>query len=583
MSASRTATLRRHIRQYSEFLAWFIRDLLHHWWMIGLAAGAAAAGLFGQLSSFGLVYQYLRKLREKADMVLGPIEFGPANDPQTFVVIVLMVGALLLASVVLEYVGARLSFRFGMQYSIACEKRALLVAARQNETGGRPLADEDIELMTRESRIAGIAARRVTDGLAHMVMLPVGLAILIGIDLQLAAAVAVVILAGGIWYYKMSLHGAEQRARVQKFSHKASTERRALIDHALRGARPLRDDNAELAWAYREGASGRFAEALSEQRTVIQKSRFVSNTIIALSLIVVLLIGGTRAMQGEMTWEALLLFAMSLKVTGNSLGGTARLFIAVNRFYPGLRGYAEAIKSHAQKKAALPKSTAPVRFAAEDGTAAELAPGAGIAVLAFRGTDRATAALLSSVARRSGSERSYVSVLPVLASPSKATLRDTYLLQNYTPDSLRSALLPLVGAALAEEAAAALDVPVSQLKERLPALGCAIGGLIVCEAAPPAAIVPAHALAELSHEERMALAAALARAGTALMTVYTDASQALIFDEHDVLLTDGQSVLSVVPEARYTSDDAAVRAAVKLQQRSRRRQAGMLMDDEELL
>ncbi|GAB4352674.1 MAG: hypothetical protein Kow00114_01400 [Kiloniellaceae bacterium] len=583
MSASRTATLQRHIRQYSEFLGWFIRDLLRYWWMVGFAAGAAAAGLFGQLSSFGLVYQYLRKLRAKEDMVLGPVSFGPANDTQTFIVIVLMVGALLLASVVLEYVGARLSSRFGARYSIDCEKRALLAAAHQNETGGRPLADDDIEMMSRESRIAGIAARRVTDGLAHIVMLPVGLAILVRIDLELAAAVAAVIVAGGAWYYKMSLYGAEQRNRVQKFSAKARGERLALIDHALRGSRPLTDDDPELARAYREGASANFAEASVEQRIVVQKSRFVSNIIIALSLIVVLLFGGTRAMQGEMAWEALLLFAMSLKVTGNSLVGTMRLFVAVNRYYPGLRGYADAVKSHARHGDAASPSKAPVRFVAGDGTSVEAAPGTGIALLAFRGADRATAALLNSTVSGPGSGQSRVSVLPALALPPKGTLRDSYRLQDYTAERLRCALSPLVGAELAGEAATALDLPLSQVKGRLPALGCAIGGLIICEAAPPAAIVAAHALAALTSEEQAALAEAFARAGTALITVYTDPSQALLCGERDVLVSDGETVLSVVPAARYTPEDAAVRTAIKLQQRSQRRRGGALMDEEDLL
>lgn len=583
MSASRTATLQRHIRQYSEFLGWFVRDLFRYWWMVGFAAGAAAAGLFGQLSSFGLVYQYLRKLRANENMVLGPIEFGPANDPQTFIVIVLMVGALLLASVVLEYVGALLSSRFGARYSIDCEKRALLVAAHQNETGGRPLADDDIEVMSRESRIAGIAARRVTEGLAHIVMLPVGLAILVRIDLELAAAVAAVILAGGAWYYKMSLYGAEQRARVQKFSYKARVERLALIDHALRGTRPLADDDPELTKAYREGAGANFAEASVKQRIVVQKSRFVSNIIIALSLIVVLLFGGTRAMQGEMAWEALLLFAMSLKVTGNSLVGTMRLFIAVNRYYPGLRGYADAVKSHSHKRVAASKSMAPVHFVAEDGTSVEATPGTGIAVLAFRGADRATAALLNRAISGPATGQHRVSVLPALALPPKGTLRDTYLLQDYTPATLRSALLPLVGAGLAGEVAAALDLPLSQVKGRLPALGTAIGGLIICEAAPPAAIVAAHALAGLATEELAALAAALARVGTALITVYTDPSQALVAGERDVLVSDGETVLSVVPATRYTPDEPAVRTAIRLQQRSQKKRGGALMDEEELL
>lgn len=584
MSVSRTATLRRHIREYSEFLGWFIRDLFNHWKMIGFATGSSAAGLFGQLSCFGVIYQYLRKLRANENMVLGPIDFGPANDPQTFMIIVLVAGALLLAAVLLEYIGSVLSFRFGAHYSIVCEKRALLVAGHQNETGGQPLTDDDLKVLTRECRIAGIAARCTTDGLAHIVMLPVGMAILFRIDPGLAGAVAAIALAGGAWYYKMSLQGAEQRSKVQKYSVTARSERLPLIDHALRGIRPLSEDDPELAKAYRDGACARYARASAEQRIVIQKSRFVSNTIIGLSLIAVLLLGGTSAMQGETTWEVLLLFAMSLKVTGNSLVGTMRFFITVNRFYPGLRDYAKAIKSHTLKRTSVSGAPKTVRFQAEDGTSVEATAGTGVAVLAFRSVDRSTAAFLSGAASGANAEAPHIFVLPVPALSSTATLRNAYNLQNHTPESLQSALTPLVGAALAGEAAAAIDLPLGQFEGRGVALSCAIGALMVIQAAPPVAIAPAQALAELRDEERATLSDALARAGISLITIYMDPSQALVSGEQSVLIADGQTLLSVLASESYNPDQKIVRTAQKRYQRYQKsQQGGAFIDDEELL
>ncbi|MGH8598390.1 MAG: hypothetical protein ACREXT_17190, partial [Gammaproteobacteria bacterium] len=328
--------------------------------------------------------------------------------------------------------------------------------------------------MLREAGMAGIAARLVTLGVAYAVSLPIGFGILLSIDPVLSVIVGGIMLSGVIGYYRISMSTANARAIAVRFARDAGRERKALAERTLKCQAPLHWDDTELSRFYRDGATAKVARALEQQWNAIERSTLLSNLVVAGSLVAIFMIGGLSAIDRGTGWEALLIFLLVLRQIGGRLVATMRIFIALNRYYPGLKRYAESIKQlDGMKVHAIPKKPGNgIQIDCSNGAHVTLKAGEIVSLIQTRPLERADALRLSrqSLALTEPDRPARFALLATGPVKSLSSLREAFDLRDeVAADELTTELRNIGGEEIANMMPADLDAPFDgRTGNRLP-------------------------------------------------------------------------------------------------------------------
>ena len=335
-----TGTFHRQLLEYGSF----VRALLHDfqpWRKTMLLAGfGMLMGTVGQLAGFAIVYKYLAVLRADAEILLPGLGMVRASDLPAFLLVAVCGTAAMIGAAIADYRGRIAGFDLGEAYSLFGEERLLAIRLALGSGRGKLLEGAIGEALIQQNRLAGTACRQLTASFSHFVAFPLGLGLMLHLDVGLTFAVCTVLLPGSFLLYRASL--AVAASRRSELIH--SVAARAELDSSRKargGSLPPHSGEADGADsdALLGAASGDLREAQRRQHLIVQRGTLIGQLVTAVCVFVVFVIGGERAISNGHGWGELVVFLLVLRLVGSRLTAMVRTLIALNRLYPGLRRY----------------------------------------------------------------------------------------------------------------------------------------------------------------------------------------------------------------------------------------------------
>lgn len=331
--------------RYKTFVGWFVKDLARSNGkrFVGIAAGGFIGSTL-QMAAFAMGFTYVSHLEQKKPVELFGNLVHLEGSLGLFMVSVVATGSLLMSGAAIEYWAQRHCNLLAWRYWEYCARRTFSLSSKLNdwprdEWLSRP---SGMAAFTgREAKLLGTAARLVGRGAINVASLPIGIAMLLWLDAQLAFLMLVIGLGALIAYYLLSMRGAMYRRRLERFGKPAMMERQELARRALYAPGAIGEFDPDFIATFEQGASHRLGEAFAEQRIVLAGSKFATQMVTAVALVAAIAMGGAQVLGGYGTWSALAAFLLVLQYTSTKLIGTARVLVSVNRFYPAVRGYSE--------------------------------------------------------------------------------------------------------------------------------------------------------------------------------------------------------------------------------------------------
>ena len=334
------------LREYLQFLQWFALELRPWWPQFGVSAVCFLGGALGHIAGYVVVFKYVSALQSDGELSIGAVMLGHATSPLVFSMATLLVLTVMLLAAALEFHGRALAARLSHDYRQQSERGLWVrVSAHNANPVGRspPWSDALVLEMLREVRAGETSARLLALGLSNLLVLPVGLAVMFLIDLQLTLIVLAMALASVAAFYRISLQASQLREKERHLLQPVIEERRGLLERCAGTFTPLRADDPELARIYRTGAMGKAANVFLEQFLITQRGGLVGQIVVALATAVIFLAGGLHAVSQGHGWAQFLLYLVVLRLLGSKLAASARTLIGLNRYYAGLRRYAQQL------------------------------------------------------------------------------------------------------------------------------------------------------------------------------------------------------------------------------------------------
>ena len=331
---------RRHLREYGAFLRTLLRDLRPWRKTIVLASLGLLAGMLGQLVGFGVVYKYLALLRTNAEVGLSGLPLGRASDLPVFLAVATAGAGAMMGASLADYCGRVAVIDVGEAYWLSGDRRLHALRAKLGLRRAHLLDQATLQTLLQQSRHASTACRQLTAALSNFVAFPLGLLLLLRLDVELTLAVCAVLVPGSVVLYRASLDVAA--ARSSELLHSVTVqaemrERRRLAESLL--GQDSDEPGARVEDTHAVGASRHLREAQRRQQIVAQRGTLVSQLVTATCVFVVFIMGGERAVSSGHGWGELVIFLLVLRLVGSRLTALVRAMIALSRLYPGLRRY----------------------------------------------------------------------------------------------------------------------------------------------------------------------------------------------------------------------------------------------------
>ena len=335
-----TKNFRRHLREYGAFLRTLLYDLRPWRKTIVLASLGLLTGMLGQLVGFGVVYKYLAFLRTNAWIGFGGLTLGRASDLPVFLAVATVGAGAMMGAAIADYRGRVAVIDLGEAYWVFGDRRLHSLHANLGPRRTRLVDSTMLQILLQQSRHASTACRQLTAALSNFVAFPLGLLLLLRLDVELTLAVCAVLVPGSVVLYRASLDVAA--ARSSELLHSVTVraemrERRKLAEVPL--GQNFDEPGGMGEDTHAEGASRHLREAQRRQQIVAQRGTLVSQLVTAICVFVVFVMGGERAVSSGHGWGELVIFLLVLRLVGSRLTALVRAMIALSRLYPGLRRY----------------------------------------------------------------------------------------------------------------------------------------------------------------------------------------------------------------------------------------------------
>ena len=331
---------RRHLREYWSFLLTLLQDLRPWRRTIVLASLGLLTGMIGQLVGFAVVYKYLALLRSDAELGLGGLHLGRASDLSIFLAVASLGAGAMLGAAFADYRGKVAVIDVGEAYWLFGDNRLRALCASLGLGRAHLLDQATLQNLFQQSRHASTACRQLTAALSNVAAFPLGLLLLLRLDIELTLAVCAVFVPGALVLYRASLDVAA--ARSSELLH-TGTMQAQMRERRRLGETPSDQAPDEMSKttedAHDASTSRDLRMAQRRQQIVAQRGTLVSQLVTATCVLVVFVIGGERAVSTGNGWGELVIFLLVLRLVGGRLTALVRAPIALSRLYPGLRRY----------------------------------------------------------------------------------------------------------------------------------------------------------------------------------------------------------------------------------------------------
>lgn len=402
--------------EYYEFISWFVSDLKSCSKSFVKICAMSTLGTAGQYFCFFLVYKYIHVLQGSGKVSMRGVVLD-LSQQHSFVSFAIIILILFVASSWMHYLGIAEAFKIGTKYNIYCEKRTILIVARQLHTAGPPITDSDARKLAKKSRYAGVSARLLAIGTPQVIPFFAGLLIMIYLDISLTVTAATCAAVGSYFYYKVSIEGADLRQKLEKLQKPSVEAWNFFVKQALFQYRDIDDNNKNINSSYNGGISYQHTYAVNNQQLALQKSNLISGIVISASLLCIFVLGVYKIYAHSISWGDLTMFLLSLRAAGTGFQAIMRMIVGINRFYPSLRDYSSFVRLHKHKVSPAPTAKAGNFILHAKDQAIRVNPDMCLVAISSDPLDRSLCVELRNAMKNSGNRHPCVGMIPCINSP----------------------------------------------------------------------------------------------------------------------------------------------------------------------
>lgn len=374
------------------------------WSALGLkliaCIGTRLAGTGAQLASILLLTVYLDHVLDDAVLTLPWVGEVPARAEGVIYAAGTIIVGLFVLSGVLNYLYGRWSWRLASAFELHLIRRAAYMLSalplwRRRVDGVAVTPSAVRKAIGSDPRRAQFAFRHLLEGAVEPIAIAAWVGAMAWLNPVLTALIVPVLLVALPFVMQVNRRASSMTRDLEETQAHSAPERQLLI-HRLRTR--LIDPAGDDPWVERFLGSGQTAanvRTFGARQIVMEESKAVYTLAFGVLLLLVVWVGGGAALEGEMSWGALVAFLLitrALLSQAVSLGGTithsSRLYPILSRYFALVDGGAAARKGTSDAVPAAPKAvTLNARSLDGEATTNELRAGDRVGIMTFQPAD----------------------------------------------------------------------------------------------------------------------------------------------------------------------------------------------------
>ena len=308
----------------------------------------AGASLVLQVAALGAFIFYARRLESGAGIDFAGMSIDPTRSIGLLAVAVVGGGLLFILSSWSRLYVERGFYDIAWRYGLFCSERtvALLSAALNGSGSGRLRLDEaEIREMTKSRPVlCGRVLNRLMSALPLAASLVVFSGILLYLDPVLTLLVAAIVLVSSALYYGLSVEASKLIPRRETEEREMGEDRRRLLDFVKRSNRALGREDPVLRRLVGQGSFSAFFAIRFQPQVLAARSMHVGNITLAVVLIVVGLVKGSKIITTGAGIGDLLVFLLAGRMAMTSVMGVMNGLVRVNLYYAKVADYFQTVK-----------------------------------------------------------------------------------------------------------------------------------------------------------------------------------------------------------------------------------------------
>ena len=351
---------------YFKLFRTFARDSV--WRFKGRSFLVISAGFLGvtfQVQAIGLAVYYARSMAEGDIIKIVGYEFPVRSSLAFLTLIGIGVIASLLLSAWLIYYSRSGILKLARQYDEFCSKRLLAIfgsSLRVWSPAGQFLRNDlhVMKLARTDARYCGRVLRILLGAIVPLITLIISVCALIYINVLLTLLILVLMGISAAFQYRVSLSGAQSTTLMEEASGRASLVYRNFIQRQRESSLSDDEKNKWLDNAIHDGAVKHFFDAYEGRLTVIEKSRLISDVLLAVAIFAIIVGMGVRIISGGHGWGDLIIYLVALRYMLVNLKQSVTKLTSINRFFPQLKRYFQFLEN--AKTQSRDGETLPARY-----------------------------------------------------------------------------------------------------------------------------------------------------------------------------------------------------------------------------
>jgi len=296
-----------------------------------------------QIGAIGQVIYYARMLdKGKTFDILG-YNIEPRSAGFFFFSMAVLLAFLLFSSLLLYHSRSKI-IKLSCLYEIFCSKKVFSIVGRLQgifAPGLLSLYDSKtlLKLAGRDARTCGRILRMLISLIQPTITFIIALGALFYIDVLLTVIVLLVTGASMFFHYRNNVRGASSSNKMEKHAPGAQKERRR-ISNAVTTTNYGEEDFCNWVDShYDEGEIKDNLEGFRGRFQTLENARLINDLLVAMSLFMVAVILGGKAIMQNAHWGSLIVYLLALRYCLNHLNRMVVTFTSINRFYPMFSRY----------------------------------------------------------------------------------------------------------------------------------------------------------------------------------------------------------------------------------------------------
>lgn len=346
--------LTRQLGRYRVTVGWVYRSLFRFSRRLTLlAVGANVAGVTMQGAALALLLYYANLMEENRTLAVKALAIEVASrDQSTFLVAMVAVGLILLASAGLIFLGNMKTIRLAVAFAGHCSRRTMALESARPPMDQAPSgAAYPKKIPGRATGLVGIArgVRPLLRVVNPLMLFIYSLAVLFYIDWLLTLIVAVIIAPSMLLHYKVNYLAAQNQKRLGRARERAHKAIVGLLDDLAFAPRLHASEAARLQSAYHDDRIDELNRRYSFRIAAQPYSQVVSDVVIAVVAVGITARLGSLALSGLLSWSSFLGFLVFARIALVSLRGVLSAITGFARHYPRIRQTYELLASEAER------------------------------------------------------------------------------------------------------------------------------------------------------------------------------------------------------------------------------------------